>query len=478
MANETAAQDRVPFLQKFIYGMGAFTNNLMGGALGNMAIILNLGLGMNPAVIGFILGSARLTDAFTDPVMGYVSDQTKSRWGRRRPYIVLGAILSGLIYAFMWQIQPGQSQSFYFWYFILGTNLLYLGTTIFATPFIALGYEMSADYQERARIQGSANFIGQFAWVLLSYSWAFMEYKPFFADNVAGARTLAVIIGVVAIAVGILPGLFCREPFYKIARAEKEAAPLISGVSHKMAKFFKEFGYTIRNRQFLKLAGATFLVFNGFMLISGLGSYVMAFYVCMGDTSKGAMFSGHFGMALTICTFGAIAAATWMATRIGKKRAFIICESIAIAGYLLKWFLYKPGEPMLVLLSAPFLAFGLGGLFTTIGAMIADVCDEDELRNGARREGSFGAIYWWMIKLGMAAALAASGLLLNATGFDQALGAMQSERSLYLMRIFEIGLPILFYGLAIALISTYDLDHDKVLEIRKQLEKRRGQATA
>src|SRR5689334_8541102 len=98
MATETSKRDKVSFFQKVVYGLGSVTNNLLGGAVGNMSIVLNLGLGMNPAIIGWIMASARLTDAFFDPIMGYISDRTISPWGRRRPYIVVGAILAGIIF--------------------------------------------------------------------------------------------------------------------------------------------------------------------------------------------------------------------------------------------------------------------------------------------------------------------------------------------------------------------------------------------
>ena len=91
MRSVTESQDRVPNIQKIAYGLGSLTNNLLGGAIGSMAIVLNLGLGMNPATIGSIMGISRLTDAFIDPVMGYVSDHTSSRWGRRRPFLAGGS---------------------------------------------------------------------------------------------------------------------------------------------------------------------------------------------------------------------------------------------------------------------------------------------------------------------------------------------------------------------------------------------------
>jgi glycoside/pentoside/hexuronide:cation symporter, GPH family len=477
----TAPEDRVPFLQKIIYGLGAFTNNLLSGALGVMSIVLNLGLGMNPAAVGTIMAFSRLTDAFLDPVMGYVSDHTHSRWGRRRPYIVAGALLTGLVFALMWQIHSGHSQRFYFWFFLVGTNLFYIAFTLYAAPFIALGYEMTPDYHERTRIQGYSNLIGQIPWLLLSWSYAFMENKRFFETNVEGARVLAMIVGVTVAVIGPLPGIFCREPFFRIARERKgpaggEKADLWQGTIRHIAAFFKGFAITLRNRHFQKLTAATFCVFNGFTLIAGLGSYVIIFYVFGGDQALGARYIGLFGTTLSACTFVAISIVTWLARKVGKRQAFILSTSIAMAGYVVKWFCYRPGAGTLLFVPAPLIAFGLGGLFTTVGAMIADVCDEDELENGQRREGMFGSIYWWTVKLGGAVALALSGHLLNFTGFLQELGANQSARTLLLMRLYEVGLPILAYGLAIVAMATYDLDGAKAVQIRRALEARRGKA--
>ena len=88
----TAPQDRIPFPKKVVYGFGAFVNNMLADAIGRMVIVLNLGLGMNPALAGLVAALPRLTDALTDPAMGFISDKTRSRWGRRRPYIFVGAI--------------------------------------------------------------------------------------------------------------------------------------------------------------------------------------------------------------------------------------------------------------------------------------------------------------------------------------------------------------------------------------------------
>jgi GPH family glycoside/pentoside/hexuronide:cation symporter len=120
------------------------------------------------------------------------------------------------------------------------------------------------------------------------------------------------------------------------------------------------------------------------------------------------------------------------------------------------------------------MAFGLGGLFTLMGSMIADVVDLDELETQERREGMFGSIYWWVVKLGMAAALAGGGLLLEATGFDVALEGAQTDTTLLLMRLFDILVPIITSAVAIWIVASYEITEEKAYEVRAELERRRG----
>lgn len=86
-----------------------------------MIIVLNLGLGMSPILVGALGALPRFVDALTDPLMGYISDNTRSRWGRRRPYVFVGAIFVGIIFALLWQLPADQSESFYYWYFLAGS---------------------------------------------------------------------------------------------------------------------------------------------------------------------------------------------------------------------------------------------------------------------------------------------------------------------------------------------------------------------
>ncbi len=121
----------------------------------------------------------------------------------------------------------------------------------------------------------------------------------------------------------------------------------------------------------------------------------------------------------------------------------------------------------------PFLSFGIGGLFTLMMSMTADVCDLDELNNGERREGMFGAVYWWMVKLGTALALLTSGIVLQAVGFNEAID-QQSVETLTNLRIADIIIPILTAAMAILIVWKYDITETKAHEIREALILRRG----
>jgi GPH family glycoside/pentoside/hexuronide:cation symporter len=477
----TPPEDRIPFDRKLVYGLGAFVNNLLAAASGGMLIVLNLGLGMNPALVGLLGALPRLTDALTDPVMGYISDNTESRWGRRRPYIFGGAIAAGLIFALLWQLPEGRGESFYFWYFLIGSFAFYLAYTVFATPWVALGYELTPDYHERTRLMGVQNFIGQTAYIVAPWFLLFMQNERLFDDMVDGAAGLAIIIGIVVAGVGILPAIFLRERMNAVAAAEQHQKErprdgLWTVVVRNVTDFVRGFAITLKFTPFLKLCLATFLVFNGFMLVSSFQFYVIIYYVFGGDTVKGAEYAGYAGTLGAISTFLVIVFVTWLGTHIGKRRAFFVAIGVSMLGYALKWVCYDPAAPWLLLVPAPLLAFGLGGLFTIMPSMIADVVDVDELNTRERREGMYGSIFWWVVKLGMAAALAAGGFLLNATGFDVDLGGEQSEHAIFMMRLFDAFVPFVASAIAIWAIASFPITEERAREVRVKLEALRGAA--
>ncbi|MBT8258237.1 MAG: MFS transporter, partial [Bacteroidia bacterium] len=182
-----------------------------------------------------------------------------------------------------------------------------------------------------------------------------------------------------------------------------------------------------------------------------------------------------FSTILAVITaFFVIPIVAWMANKWGKKNSFIISTAISIIGYGLKWWGFNPENPFLMFLPLPLMAFGLGCLFTLMMSMTADVCDLDELENGMpRKEGTFGAIYWWTVKLGQALALIVGGAVLKWVGFDGN-AATQAAETLTQLRIADIIIPAVTAALAILVMWNYGLSEEKAREIKAELEARRG----
>jgi len=464
----TDRKDRISIFQKVAYSLGSLVNQFQAAAIGSLVIVLNLGLGMNPALVGLLGAIPRLIDAFSDPLVGYSSDNTRTRYGRRRPWIFFGAIVSGVMFAALFHLYKGHSQNFYFWYFLVIQCLFVVSFACYSIPWIALGYEMTPDYHERTRLQGFSNFFAQIAWLVAPWFFAIMNNKAMFTDIVHGARSIAMAVGAFIIVGGILPAIFNKEMFANLPRPAKE-----KGYASTLKDLLHNCVTSLKCLPFVKLIAVTFLIFNGFMLASAFTLYVIVYYVYGGDWGKGGALLGWFGTASSICTLIAISLTTWVSTKLGKRKTFLIAMVIAIVGYALKWVGYNPKHPYLLLIAAPFLAFHLGALFTMVPSMVADVCDLDELNCGTRREGMFSGIYWWIQKLGQAGASILSGIILVWTGFNVALGANQTPQTLLYMRMCDIGIPIITSLIAIFIIMTFDISEAKAYTIRAQVERRR-----
>jgi GPH family glycoside/pentoside/hexuronide:cation symporter len=477
-ASETAPEDRIPLSQEIAYALGMLVNNLQAAALPAMMIVLNLGLGIDPVAVGWIGFIPRIFDAVSDPLMGYISDHTRTRWGRRRPYILIGAVLAGIVFAGMWQFPAGQSTDFYFWFFLIGLIGYYLTYTVYATPFVAFGYEMTPDYHERTRLHAIANSVGQLAWIGAPWIWGIMAS---FENKIDGASQLGLLFGGMIFIMGMVPAIFCRERIVE-TQPKKESA-VVSGLFKNLAEFFNNLLTSLECKPFLKLCSATFLVFNGYQLGVSFALYVMIYYIFGGNDQSAGALNGWWGSLTAICTIIVIPVTALISKAVGKKQTFMITISLSIFGYALKWIGYNPDMPYLLLISCPFVAFGTGSLFTLMGSMISDVCDYDELKSHQRREGVFGAIFWWMVKVGMALAGLLGGYLLMASGFvtpvpDATEPVVQSAETLFYLRLCDVVIPIITSIAALIIMSTYEISETKANEIRAELEQRRGKLEA
>lgn len=471
---KTAAKDRVPLLQKTAFGAGHLVNNLLPGALGIFMFFLLTAFGMDPFLAGLLGGLPRIFDALTDPIMGFISDNTKSRYGRRRPYIFVGAILSGLLFVVLWQLDEKNSQLYNFWYFLILSLVYLIGNTIFSTPLIGLGYEMTSDYNERTRLMAFSQMMGQIAWMIVPWFWVLIANPNLFDSQAEGVRQLSVVVGAICIALGVLPAIFCKGLDASNMENRKEIS--FSTLFSNLKDLFQGIVQVSKNRPFVRLCGATFLVFNGFQMVASFSYFIIVFYMFNGDYGLAGNWPAWFSTVSAVLTaFLVIPIITYLANKFGKRNAFIISTVISMVGYVLKWWGFSPANPWLIFMPLPLMAFGIGGLFTLMMSMTADVCDLDELQNGMpRKEGTFGAIYWWMVKLGQAIALVLGGLVLKLVGFDQN-AATQTVETITRLRIADIVVPAFTAGLAVWVMWNYSLTEDRAHEIKEELVARRGE---
>lgn len=467
-----AKGDVVPLGQKLAFGSGHLANQLFPAALSVFMVVLVLALNMDPLLAGLLAALPRILDALTDPIMGYISDNTRSKWGRRKPYIFLGSVITGVCFMLMWQLYPEDSQIYNFFFFLIMSVIFYFGYTIFATPLIGLGYEMSSDYNERTRLMAVSQWMGQIAWMIAPWFWVIVYSPSFYNSAPEGARNLSIWIGCICILLGILPALFCKE--LAMPSPSGQSGLSMKELALNTKQFMIGIKQTITCKPFLKLCGATFLVFNGFQTIAQFAYFIIIFYLFNGDTLAAGQWPAWFNTIMAIASaFLVIPLITYISQKMGKKNAFILATILSVVGYTLKWWGFNPANPFLMFLPVPFIAFGIGGLFTLMMSMTADVCDLDELNNGTRREATFGAVYWWMVKLGTAVAFLTSGAVLNWVGFDRN-ATEQTAETLTNLRIADIVIPVITGAMAIVVMWRYDVTEKRSHEIRAALIAMRG----
>lgn len=476
--SKTDPKDIVPIGQKIAFGAGNLTNQLLPAALGVFMFFLVVGFGMSPYKAGILAAIPRFIDAILDPIMGYISDNTRSKWGRRKPYIFGGAIIVGITFILMWQLKVPENgnnhETYNFIYFLVMSVIFYLGYTIFAAPLIGLGYEMTPDYNERTRLMAMSQIMGQIAWMIAPWFWFLISRPELFPNAPTGVRQLSVWVGVLCLVMGVMPALFCKEIDQSNLQGQTKLS--IRDIFGNLQHFFKDIKKTITNKPFLRLCGATFFVFNGFQIVAQFAFFIIIFYLYKGDQQAAGQWPAWFGTVSALATAVlVIPIITYMSTKIGKRNAFIVSTLISIVGYSLKWWGFQPGNPWMMFMPIPLMSFGIGGLFTLMMSMTADVCDYDELTNGMpRKEALFGAVYWWMVKLGTSLALFLSGVILSSVGFDQNAQA-QSASTITSLRLADIIVPSLAGIFAIIIMWNYDITEKRAKEIREELVRRRGE---
>lgn len=468
----TTLTKKVPMGQKIAFGLGMLANQMFPAALGIFMVVLVQDLGFPPWMWGILFFLPRVFDSLTDPIMGFISDNTRSKWGRRRHYVFIGAIILGISFMVMWQLYRDNSLTYNFIYFLFWSLMFYLGLTIFSVPYVAMGYEMSDDFHERTEIMAIAQWIGQWAWVIAPWFWVVMYDPKWFPSADVATRSIAVWVGLGCAILAMMPAIFITS---KSTLNESSYQPLtLKNMGGSFKEIINGFKEAFKLKPFRKLCISTFLIFNAFNTVAGFTFFIVVYHLFNGNTEAAGIWPTLFGsVGALVTTFIVIPIVAAMSKKMGKKNAFMVSQSISIIGYTLFWFLFVPGKPYMFLFALPFFSFGIGSLFTLMMSMTADVCDMDELTSGKRREGIFGAIYWWMVKFGLAIAGLMTGVIMGIVGF-KAGAETQAEGAVTGLRIFFSAIPIAGTLIAMWVMRNYDLTEEKARDIKTELNSRKN----
>ena len=519
----TAQRDKLPLLEKFGYGLGAF-HDMWGHWLypALVYLVFNIYLGVSPKWIARALLFKLLFEAVWDSVFGWWSDNVRTRFGRRRPFLLVGGILAGAILPLLFQARPGWTDVQYFGFMVSTLALLVPIMSCFYMPYQSLNAELTPDYNERTSVGairsvvqklpelvmfGAGAFCSAGVWVGATWdnapsrlatmlgqtvSWcgdlfsslAHLDFarlghllkiifgwapaaegaKP---NILVGAQAFTTVLGCILVVVGIALFSLTRERYYTKLVVGKQAKISIKDTLWK-ALSCPPF------RANLSMALAYGI---GTSMISTLGYYCTIYYVCKGDVSLGNNWNFWMGLTGMVLGFCGIPVYTKLSHAIGKKKAMMAVQSCAILVSLSSWWLYTPKFEWMQIFYTGFTAFTGAGFWILYNSMTADVVDYDELQTHQRREGAFAACASWILKFGVGIGSWLSGEILAGTGFDATLGGNQTAHAFYSMRMLFATIPVVGSTVALLLLFKFPLTPQRMSEIRSQLEARRGQIT-
>lgn len=462
--------DRVPMPQKLGYGFGAFIDMWGHWLYPALAFhVFNVFLGVAPGLISTVQMVKVGIDAASDAIFGWVSDNTRTRFGRRRPFILVGGVLAGIGLPLLFAVGHGWSDTEYFVFMLVSTAIYVPIMSCFNMPWLSLGSEMTPDYHERTNVMSIRNAIQKAPELAMFFAAQFTTLAIFNDANgkpdiLRGAQTYCTILGVIMVTAAIAMFLLARERYYE---------HLVSKQQQRIA-FSDTLWRTLRCRPFRNLVMMMLAYGLGTAMVAALGYYATVYYVCKGDVALATRWNTAMGVSGMVFGFVGIPFFNRLARRHGKRAALATVLTLAICAFIGDWWLYDPERPMLQLFACGFVAFTGAGFWTLYGSVLADVVDHDELETGQRREGSFSACQSWISKVGIALGVGASGWILQFTGFNSKL-PVQTEHALFMIRILLSCIPVV--GLVVALIAIlrFPLTEARMREIRGALEARRGQ---
>jgi GPH family glycoside/pentoside/hexuronide:cation symporter len=407
----TSHRQTVPLKTRVGWGFGGLADNYIMNALNALFLILYVQyFKMPPVLAGLALAVPRFFDAITDPMIGNLSDNSRSRFGRRKPFMVVGVILSAVLLPLFWMPVGAESASNPDWWknglflYAAVLGMIYALTyTLFVVPYTALGYELTPDYDERTRVLAWRMYIGLLGSMTVPLFYRLVQLDRF-GNEARGAVIISLGIGIIIILCGLIPVWVCPEN----KQVQKQ----------EQIPFFRAMKESLTNRAYLILLVSYIIIIVALFSAGTLGGFLNIYYICGGNKDFAGVLMGTAGVMGALVSYGSMFLLTAVSTRFEKKVAMLLGLALALISSASIWFTYNPRWPMLQLVSILIGSLGLQGCWLMVSSMTADICDEDELKTGLRREAMFGAVEGLALKGALAFTAVLGGILLQISGFD------------------------------------------------------------
>ncbi len=451
------ASTQVPLGTRVAYGASAFGENLAINSINQLAnAVFNITLGVPLLLVGLALSLPRLIDVFLDPFVGNWSDRLVTKWGRRRPLILIGALLCAAVATSLWYFPTGKSEMFYFWWLLGGCAAMSIAYSILIVPYGALGLELVTDYHERTKLMGTKSMLHKASGIV--NQWLLKWVRVAGEGNLlAGGRICAPLIGGTIALLGIITVWKVREPVRPV-----RATPPVR------VSLWDSWRTAMGRADFRCLVLAQVFIYMSFLVIDTTGFYLNVFYVNGGDMGVGATMKGWYGMAFQLCGLFTIPLIVRLSRRIGKKKAFLLCTMTIVAGGIAKWFCYVPGAGWWIVLPSALMGPGLVAVMMLTPSMAADICDLDAAESGMRREGLYNSVLSWALKFSLTGSILLANVVLHLVGWQTKLQAAQSPETFFAMRVSFSGGTILLALAAAWFVNRYSVTPEAVAAAQRQ----------
>ncbi len=454
--------------EKIAYGLG----NVGAGIQENaekmvMNPVFVIGIGISPAVMSLLSVVYRLWDAVTDLMMGWISDNFRSRWGRRRPFIFVGAFLMAFVMPVVFFFSESWSISTVTVWLFACTLLLYTCLTVFNVPYQSLLLEMTPNSNERTNVAAVRAYLGMSVQFVMTWMWWATQLPVFHVNGepnvLNGTRWIISALAVFVVVLALLPAFFCKERYYETASKQQKLS------------IWTNLKLTFKNGPFVLLMAIVLVFTVGLNLKWGLDFFTKLFYVCGGDQQLASRIQGIQGTLQIFLSIAGIPIFQWIANHKGKLFALLIIVGLVSMASLSTYFCYTPAYPYLSMLPVFFIGPAVSAIWVIVPSLLADVVDYDELQTGERREGAFSAVFSWNLKVAWSVAGGISGLLVVWAGYQSTIHKeVVPDDVLHAMRLMLTFIPAVLIGATALLVLKFPLDTRRVREVREQLEARRG----